>query len=93
MMNLSIALTEEGDLNEAYNLLKQGLKMRLLEDPQIEPYNDFQLHHLYILSHFLHYDTSVEARELLGQYKNYIKSTNDDQTKVNSSLSIACTHQ
>lgn len=82
MLNLSIALTEEGDINEAYSLLKQGLKMRLLEDSQIEPYNDFQLHHLYILKHFLPYDTSLQARELLSQYKNYIKSTKDDQTKL-----------
>ncbi len=90
MLNLSIALTEEGRFDEAYTMLKDGLQMRLKEDPQIEPYNDFQLHHLYILHHFLGYDTSPEAVALRNQLKGYIKAAADDETKVQFFSPLFC---
>lgn len=83
MLNLSIALTEEGRIDEAYSLLKEGLKVKLLEETEVEPYNDFQLHYLYILQFFSLYETSEQARMLINQYKEYIKATKDEQTKVN----------
>ena len=86
---MSIVLTEEGKLDEAYDCLKQGLKLRLEEDSQIEPYNDFQLHHLYILQHFLNYDTSPEARELISKHKSYIKLAEDNESKVFSHRILA----
>lgn len=84
---------EEGRPDEAYANLKEGLKMRLDEDKQIEPYNDFQLHHLYILQHFLPYDTSPEARNLIKQYKSFIKATKDEETKVLLLLILAYSHK
>ena len=86
MLNLSIALTEEGRLEEAYSFLKEGLQLQLKEDPKLAPHNDFQLHHLYILHHFLAYDTSVEAVALRNQLKGYIRTADDDETKVHFCL-------
>jgi len=79
---MSIALTEEHKYDEAYYLLKDGLQLRLKEDPQIDPLNDFQLHQLYLLQRFITYDNSPDAVELRSLVKNYIRNAVDDETKV-----------
>jgi len=71
-----------GKYDEAYYALKDGLQARLKEDPNIEIANDFQIHHLYILHHFLGYDTSPEAIALRNQLKALIRAAGDDETKV-----------
>ncbi len=86
LLNLGIAYTEEGRYDEAYYAIKDGLQAHLKEDPRPDPYNDFQLHHLYLLQHFLSYDTSPEAASLRGLLKNYIKNVADNETKVISLL-------
>jgi hypothetical protein len=82
MLNLSIGLTEEGFLAEAYQTLIEGYSMKLKEEPNIDPYNDFQLHFIYLLHQFVEYDSSKEAKELKETHKVSLKNVKDDETKL-----------
>jgi len=71
---MSIALAEEGNLDEAYYSLKQS--------PENGPHSDFQLHFLYILQHFITHDTSQEAVSFKSLLKNEIREAADEESKV-----------
>ena len=84
-LNLALALTETGRYEEAYRYLREGLKLRMQEDPQNDPLNDFQLHFLYLLQRLVPYDTSVPAKQLHATLKSHLKTANDVETRVRSS--------
>lgn len=81
-MNLSIAFTEEGNYGRAYETLKDGFLLKIKEDSNLDPYNDYQLHFIYLLHKLVEYDTSTEAKDIKTIYKTYLKNVKDEESKL-----------
>lgn len=81
-MNLSIGYCEEGNYIKAFETLKEGYAIKLKEEPNIELYNDFQLHFIYLIHKFVEYDSSKQAKEIKELHKNYLKNLKDEEAKL-----------